>query len=78
MMDQSPIDTDTELPFLLRFSKEIEHICMIKSILRKHRYHQILQRRTTLSFRESLICRRWFTNTLLTCVFTEDMKTKII
>ena len=57
-MDQSPIDTDTELPFLLRFSKEVEGICMIKSILRKHKYHQILQRRTTLSFRKSLMCRR--------------------
>ena len=57
-MDQSPIDTDTELPFLLQFSKEIEDICMIKSILRKHKYHQILQRHTSLSFRKSLICGR--------------------
>ena len=58
-MDQSLIDTDTELPFLLRFSKEVEDICMIKSILRKHKYHHsILQRRTTLSFRKSLVCRR--------------------
>ena len=57
-MDQSPIDTDTELPFLLRFSKEVEDICMIKSILTNHKYNQILQRRTTLSFRKNLICRR--------------------
>ena len=43
-MDQGPIDPDTELPFLLWFSiKELEDICMIKSILRKHKYHQILK-----------------------------------
>ena len=64
--------------FISIFNK-VGYVCLTKNIefLRKHKYHKILQRRTTLSFRKSL-CRRWFTNTFLTCVFKEDTKTKII
>ena len=35
--------------------KEVGGICTIKSNLRKHKYHQILQRRTTLSLRKAYV-----------------------
>ena len=41
-------------------------ICMINSIHRKHKYHQILQRHA-LTPRKRL-CERWFIKNILTCV----------
>ena len=41
-------------------------ICMINSIHRKHKYHQILQRRALTSRKRP--CERWFIKNILTCV----------
>ena len=57
---------------------DVGDICMINGILRKHKYHQILQRRALTSrkrlFGVWFIKTRkrlfgiWFTNTILSCV----------
>ena len=66
-----PINPDTELKltsstmFIADFN-DVGDICMVNGILRKHKYHQILQRRALTSGEK--LCGRWFINTFLTCV----------
>ena len=51
---------------------------MINSIHRKHKYHQISQRRALTSRKR--LCERWVIKNILTCVteLKEHAKTKII
>ena len=56
-LDIMILHPDTELPFLLRFSKKLKIFVCQKVFLENIKHHQILQRRTTLSSRKSL-CRR--------------------
>ena len=57
---------------------DVRDIYMINSILRKPKYHQMLQRRALTSEKKAMW--RWFINTFLTCEteLKEDTKTKII
>ena len=66
-----PINPDTELKltsrtmFIADFN-DVGDICMVNGILRKHKYHQILQRHALTSGKK--LCGRLFINTFLTCV----------
>ena len=57
---------------------DVRNIYTINSILRKPKYHPILQTRAVTSEKKTMW--RWFINTFLTCEteLKEDTKTKII
>ena len=59
------LETSSRTMFIVVFSGARD-ICMINSIHRKHKYHQILQRRALTSRKRR--CERWFIKNILTCV----------
>ena len=54
------------LSFCTEVFNDIGDIHMINSVCRKHKYHQILQRRALMSGKR--LCGKWFINTFLTFV----------
>ena len=72
------VETYPKLCMFIGVFNDVRDIYMINSILRKPKYHQILQRRASTSEKEAMW--RWFIDTFLTCEteLKEDAKTEII
>ena len=58
--------SETSRTMFIAVFNDIGDIHMINSVCRKHKYHQILQRRALMSGKR--LCGKWFINTFLTCV----------
>ena len=58
--------SETSRTMFVAVFNDIGDIHMINSVYRKHKYHQILQRRALMSGKR--LCGKWFINTFLTCV----------
>ena len=57
---------DTSRTMLTAIFNDVGDIHMINSICKKHKCHQILERRALTSGKR--LCGKWFVNTFLTCV----------
>ena len=58
--------SETSRTMFVAVFNDIGDIHMINSVCRKHKYHQILQRRALMSGKR--LCGKWFINTFLTRV----------